>query len=100
MTTLSNPCSICGEKIVGSYVGTGDGTMRNGGSFAHPECYRRRTFIPSPEAIEAVKDALREAADEWERLRWTFSNGDGRRDIAIKMQGQARAALAKLEARP
>ncbi len=36
-----NPCSICGLPIMGgAFVGTGDGTMRNGGSFAHIDCWR------------------------------------------------------------
>lgn len=37
---VPNPCSICGNAITaGAFVGTGDGTMRDGGSFAHLECY-------------------------------------------------------------
>lgn len=50
--TASNPCSVCGWPIFGSMVGTGDGTMKNGGSFAHPECYWR-------DAAETLHKALR-----------------------------------------
>lgn len=39
---LANPCSVCGLPIIGgSFVGTGDGTMKDGGSFAHNDCYHR-----------------------------------------------------------
>ncbi len=38
---VQNPCSICNKPIItGTFVGTGDGNMTNGGSFAHIECYR------------------------------------------------------------
>lgn len=39
---LPNPCSICGKPIYkhgGAFIGTGDGSMREGGSFAHAGCY-------------------------------------------------------------
>lgn len=39
--SVPNPCSVCGFPIFGSTVGTGDGSMKDGGSFAHPECYWR-----------------------------------------------------------
>lgn len=39
--SVPNPCSVCGFPIYGSTIGTGDGSMKNGGSFAHPECYWR-----------------------------------------------------------
>ena len=38
---VPNPCSVCDLPIYGSFIGTGDGTMKNGGIFAHPECYWR-----------------------------------------------------------
>lgn len=41
---VPNPCTICGGPITnrdGSFVGTGDGSMRDGGSFAHYACYWR-----------------------------------------------------------
>jgi hypothetical protein len=39
---VPNSCSICGKPILGgSFVGTGDGSMRNGGSFAHYDCYMK-----------------------------------------------------------
>lgn len=40
--SVPNPCSVCGVPIFGSFIGTGDGSMRDGGSFAHPECYWRK----------------------------------------------------------
>ena len=40
--SVPNPCTICGFMIYGSYIGDGDGSMRDGGRFAHPECYRER----------------------------------------------------------
>lgn len=40
-TSVPNPCSECGLPIFGSTIGTGDGSMKDGGSFAHPECYWR-----------------------------------------------------------
>ena len=39
--SVPNPCSVCNFPIFGSTIGTGDGTMKDGGSFAHPECYWR-----------------------------------------------------------
>lgn len=37
-----NPCSICHTPILGgAFIGTGDGSMKDGGSFAHAECYRK-----------------------------------------------------------
>jgi len=39
--SVPNPCSICGVPIYGSFIGTGDGSLQAGGSFAHPECYYR-----------------------------------------------------------
>lgn len=40
--SVSNPCTICGTPIYGSYVGDGDGSMKDGGRFAHPYCFRER----------------------------------------------------------
>jgi hypothetical protein len=50
-------CSICSFGIDGSMIGTGDGTMKNGGSFAHPDCYWRQRA----EELEARNSALIEA---------------------------------------
>lgn len=40
--SVPNPCTICGQPIKGSYAGTGDGQMTDGGSFAHLDCYREK----------------------------------------------------------
>lgn len=54
--SVPNPCSICGVPIFGSFIGTGDGTMRAGGSFAHLECYwRRRAEVAEAKDHEAVR---------------------------------------------
>ena len=37
--SVPNPCVFCGRPIYGSFVGAGDGLMRDGGQFAHPPCY-------------------------------------------------------------
>lgn len=75
---MPNPCSLCGLPISGgSFVGTGDGTLRDGGSFAHAWCYRAAEQIKAltvrAEQAEAALTTLRaqmrptaEAAwDEW-----------------------------------
>ena len=61
--SVPNPCSVCGAPIFGSFMGTGDGTMKNGGSFAHPECYWRNLA----ENIAIERDAYKRDA---ERYRW------------------------------
>ena len=54
---VPNPCSVCGFPIYGSTVGTGDGSMRNGSSFAHPECYWRDE---AEKAHKEIRRLLRE----------------------------------------
>lgn len=53
-SSVPNPCSVCGLHIYGSLVGTGDGTMKNGGSFAHPECYWRDIAKTLEAALKAI----------------------------------------------
>lgn len=37
----SPKCHFCGYGVTGSMVACGDGSMKDGGRFAHPECYWR-----------------------------------------------------------
>lgn len=52
--SVPNPCSICGTPIYGSFVGTGDGTMKDGGSFAHPDCYWKEMAQSLAKALLAI----------------------------------------------
>lgn len=52
--SVPNPCSVCGCPIFGSFIGTGDGTMKDGGSFAHPECYWRDAAETMHKALQAL----------------------------------------------
>jgi hypothetical protein len=68
--TVPNPCSVCGGPIFGSVIGTGDGSMRDGGSFAHPECYWKEQaceLVAERAALLATRDryeaALRQIAN-------------------------------------
>lgn len=61
--TVPNPCSVCGFPIFGSTIGTGDGTMKDGGSFAHPECY----FEERCGQLERSNVALRKALEPFAR---------------------------------
>lgn len=60
--SVPNPCSVCGIPIFGSFIGTGDGTMKNGGSFAHSDCYYR-------DYSKRLEAALQEKEREAERLK-------------------------------
>lgn len=74
-----NPCSVCGGPITGwdgTFIGTGDGSMRDGGSFAHYGCYwrdeasRRGVRVISAQAELSTLRASVETKDaEIERLR-------------------------------
>lgn len=40
---VPNPCTVCGGPITsGKFIGAGDGSMEDGGNFAHAECYYRQ----------------------------------------------------------
>jgi hypothetical protein len=71
--SVPNPCSICGVPIVGSFIGTGDGTMKDGGSFAHPECYWQRMAEQERDAWPTKADYLALCeADGNIRSAWVF----------------------------
>ncbi len=58
--SVPNPCSVCNFPIFGSHIGTGDGSMKNGGSFAHPECYwRRRAQLAEAELHRLRMETIR-----------------------------------------
>lgn len=59
--SVPNPCSICRQPIFGSFIGTGDGSMKDGGSFAHPECYWRKR---AGDLLEIVKEGASLCAHE------------------------------------
>lgn len=57
---VPNPCSVCDFPIFGSTIGTGDGSMKDGGSFAHPECYwEQRATLAESRLAERTEEAAR-----------------------------------------
>lgn len=59
---VPNPCSICGGPIKVLHfgcIGTGDGSMENGGSFAHGECYHRQR-------ADLAEARIADLRDKWE----------------------------------
>jgi hypothetical protein len=68
--TVPNPCVYCKTPIFGSYVGAGDGTMRDGGKFAHPECYYRHHLDLAQRELSALREwkakvLAQPTAEEW-----------------------------------
>ena len=60
MSLLQNPCSVCGLAILSgdSFIGTGNGKMENGGSFAHDVCYYRQQTADKNARIKELEEKV------------------------------------------
>lgn len=99
--SVPNPCSVCGGPIFGGSIrGTGDGSMRNGGSFAHEDCYWRREAAG---AIERLATMARDLAEVRDQRTAAMANWRAQRDeiarLSAKLADEGVARTARTLAR-